>query len=884
MARYLIPPKTKRDTTFIKNITFKDIIVFGIGIVLAALAVSANMPVIKWLLVVVILLFSLVLCLKWGKYHKGYEWAPIIFNYVTSKKKYTQAQISDLYNFKNENGVVELYGNYAGVLEIAPIEFLLYSQQKQENVISKFAFALRYISKGSIVKIERPIDYGSYIERYKKRYKEITQEKNSYIEKLKAALGNAYNEDELNLAEFNSRLQIIQENIKFLEFANTEKKINTEVFYFVFYDKDKTSLENIINDTSEKFSGLGLVPKRLTSSEVTTFLQYFVYKEEKTPGSFELPAVTVDKNFLKLGEEKWNIATIGEYPVFAEGNAWAYSLFSVPGTNVVINFGNAEKDKVVKSVDKTIQELKYRYLNEKYASGHQDLEIQVQSLMTLLQQFKLGNESIHNVNVYVMYKNEQAQAVTQAFAGGGFMLNRLKFRQFEAFASMLPFVSKELLPGFSRHIQSATLAAAFPFVNNLFMDKEGDYLGDFRYPIFWDMWERGQHRVNSNLFEVGQSGNGKTVTLKKLLMQQRLRGVKVFALDCEGEYSYMAQMLGGQTVEMSGGSKINPFQIYPSVNTEGVKTVGEVSQQCAFLSEWFKVILPLDYDTKAILNNFIAQMYSDAKITDETDLSKLKDKDYPTFDTLIKLTEKKAKLSTNAAEKPAAQRLLIRLQEFTKNGIYSSLWNGTTTLDINNDFIVFDFQQLFANSNTEICNAQMQLLMRMLMREVIKVQKTNESTGSSNRVIVLVDEAHRYISKQFPVALDTLEQFARRIRKYDGAIIIATQNIDDFIGTSEEMKAKASAIINNCQYSMLFGLKADDVNKVQQLYAQYGGGLTPEEINFLSTAQRGQALFLVEPEKRSVVNVGLMPGEWPYIEKPKPKNLETNPAEDPTAA
>ena len=153
------------------------------------------------------------------------------------------------------------------------------------------------------------------------------------------------------------------------------------------------------------------------------------------------------------------------------------------------------------------------------------------------------------------------------------------------------------------------------------------------------------------------------------------------------------------------------------------------------------------------------------------------------------------------------------------------------------------------------------------MQETIRNKDHNEATGEKTRVIILVDEAHRYISPRFPIALDTLEQFARRIRKYDGALIVATQNIDDFVGTSEEMRSKASAVINNCQYSMLFGLKADDINKVQDLYSNYGGGLTAEEVDFLAKAELGQMLLLAEPERRTIVQVKLMPDEKQYIER-----------------
>jgi type IV secretory pathway VirB4 component len=278
----------------------------------------------------------------------------------------------------------------------------------------------------------------------------------------------------------------------------------------------------------------------------------------------------------------------------------------------------------------------------------------------------------------------------------------------------------------------------------------------------------------------------------------------------------------------------------------------------------------MDLDTKAELDNKIKELYGEYKINDHTDLSKLKAADFPTFDTLHKKVAKDMSAKgLHEYELNCLRKLNNYLNLFSSNGNYARLWNGATSLDIVGDFVVFDFQQLFANSNREVCNAQMMLVMRLLMREVINVQKRNEEMGLKERVLVLVDEVHRYISQQFPIALDTIYQFAKRIRKYGGSLIVATQNIGDYLGSTEEVRTMATGIINNCQYNMIFGLKADDINKARDLYANYGDGLTPDEIQFLTGAKRGHMLFMVEPEKREVIKVSLLPGEEKYLIPPE---------------
>ena len=871
--RRLIPPKTRNRATLYRGITYIDVLVFLIFLVLSALAISTNLGFFKLVLSLGLLAIGFGLCLNWGKDLKGYDWIIIAWKYINKKRKYSKKEVKEFLDFKIENNVIDLYGTLAGVVEVTPIEFLLYKHSKQMQVINQFANTLRYVRCGSIVKIEKPIDYAKYIERYERFITELEQEKETLLN-LENKESKETEIDEATAKELKSieaRIEILKKNVDFLKHVNTEDKINAEVFYFVVYENSQKNLDATLQDVKSRLTNIGLKPRQLQTEELGDFLNCFVYKKPLEKGrEFELPAIREKKTHILLDGEKWNVASIGKYPVFAEGNSWASSLCTVAGTNVVINFKNANKDTVTKNINKAIKELKYRYLSEKTPSGQQELQIQVEALLTLLQQFSLGNESIHDVNVYVMYKDTEATKVKQAFHSLGFSLDRLILRQQDGFVSMLPFVSNDMLDRYSRNFQGDTLSASFPFVNNLFMDENGDYLGDFRYPVFFDLWERGKNRVNSNLCILGQSGGGKTFCQKKLLMQQRLRGTRVFALDCEHEYNYLANNLGGQIVEMSGGSTINPFQIFvaPNEDVEDRRADGEVTSQCGFLSEWFKTLFDMDIDTKSALDNCIVEMYEKCKITDKTDLTKLKPSDYPTFDTLKELiNEKLNSKSIKSYDEQLFRKLSNYISLFVGNGIYARFWNGVTELDISNDFTIFDFQKLFANSNKELCNAQMLLLMRLLMQETIRNKDHNEATGEKTRVIILVDEAHRYISPRFPIALDTLEQFARRIRKYDGALIVATQNIDDFVGTSEEMRSKASAVINNCQYSMLFGLKADDINKVQDLYSNYGGGLTAEEVDFLAKAELGQMLLLAEPERRTIVQVNLMPDEKQYIER-----------------
>jgi hypothetical protein len=876
--RRIIPPKTRVGTNIAKNFSLFDLLVSAIFLFFSALCASSQIPLkLIWSLLIIIIGAGSINA--YGAY-KGYQWLNVLRKHLISKKKYTAKDLERLTELDISDDNISLCGRFASVIEISPIEFILFKLAKQEQIIIQYAELIKSIKTGSIVKIEKPIDFSKYINRYEARLKTVQEERQRFIdaEKAKSLFAHKiFNLEALNLTQYDSSIDILSQAVNFLYYNNTDSKINAEVFNFVLYAGSREQLRNTENDLLAKLFALGLQPHKLNTVEINTFLNSFIGKEDIS-GDFKCPNIAQKASEMTVNGAAKKIFTIGRYPVFSEGNHWASAFFTVPSTVAVLNFSSGDTEKVKKSINKTINELQYRFYKERQATEQQSLRDQVDALRLLLQQFDYNNEGIHKVNFYIMTdaKTEEYKKVKDAIEPSGFKLNPLTCKQFDAWLSMFPGVYNDLIPEFARELQSTTFSAAFPFVNNLFLDNYGEYLGDFRYPIFFDMWQRDTKRVNSNACIIGQSGSGKTYLQKKLIMQQRVAGTKVFVLDCESEYGYMTEQLGGNTIEMTGGDNgvINPFQVFPSFAPiadeldAARRQAGDVTNQRIFLSEWFKSLLPMDIDTRTALDTKIKEMYERFKIDDSTNLEKLSAKDFPTFNDLHKLVGEAMKAKNiHEYDLNCLRRLNNYLALFSEGGNFARLWNGKTSLNIVSDFVVFDFQQLFANSNREVCNAQMLLLMRLLMREVINVQKSNENTGKKERVLVLVDEAHRYISAQFLIALDTLEQFARRIRKYSGSLIVATQNITDFIGSTEEMKAKASAIINNCQYNMLFSLKADDINKVQELYANYGDGLNSDEVQFLTTAKLGQMLFLAEAEKRQVVKVSLLPGEERYLIK-----------------
>ena len=104
----------------------------------------------------------------------------------------------------------------------------------------------------------------------------------------------------------------------------------------------------------------------------------------------------------------------------------------------------------------------------------------------------------------------------------------------------------------------------------------------------------------------------------------------------------------------------------------------------------------------------------------------------------------------------------------------------------------------------------------------------------------------------------TFDQIARRIRKYHGAFMPATQSIHDFIGDDESVRS-ATAIFNNCQYQLVGMLKEDDLTTYLKLF--YQNPLTDTQKEFLMKAVMGEFLLTINSKKRLRLAVMATPME-----------------------
>ena len=874
----IVPRRTKVKLEFVRGFTAIDLLLAAIAAVVLIVLIAANFSGHIWV-AMVWAIFAIAMFFKIADSDRFYVTITHLVRFSMQKKKYEKTPKSGKSNIKNIIPFESIYqdrcisyGNYyAEVLEVKPILFELLNEYNQNNVIDiGFGNALRRLDDNQvceIVKINKAMVLDNFAYNENRKYDRL--------------LDQLY-EHQMSQEEVDARAPIFEERVAFIEDRNRNNKIYKDYFYLVVLGKDIEALENTVNGMAASLA-TALTPvttRRLTGSELSIFLRANYNREfnerelESVPFSEYINWATPDK--IKFSSARYNIDgnyyrtyAITEYPLQV-GNAWGASFFLLDRTKVVMKFKKAPKFESEKKIDKAIMDMETRLYKTGKSSTRIEITTHLQTLRNLLAELKNNNQQLYDVNTFITCEEAARKDVKAVLKQEGFKFTELFARQIDAFIST-GISMRDNIKELQRGIPTYTLAGVFPFVSSELQDENGFYLGDNEYPVFVDFFKRDAQRVNSNMMIIGKSGSGKSFATKTLLANFAADNTKIFICDPEKEYAKLTDSLKGKLIDVGSSLQgiINPFHVIRALDKdedekvkydengneiEEEKKDDSFNQHLQFLEQFFRTILEgISSDAFEIINSLVLDLYARFNIDETTELKNLTPNDYPTFDDLYALLQERLK---TAKEEFTLNNLRVAeayIRKFAKGGRNSNLWNGPTSIETNENFVCFNFQSLIAGNNDMLTNAQMLLVFKYIENEIINNKDYNKIHNTNRKIIVVVDEAHTFINPKYPIALNFMTAMAKRIRKYGGMQVVITQNINDFVG-SEEIKRQSTAVINACQYSLIFSLSPNDVNDLIELYKN-SGGINREERNRIVSAQVGQAFVITAPTARTMVQI-----------------------------
>ena len=294
-----------------------------------------------------------------------------------------------------------------------------------------------------------------------------------------------------------------------------------------------------------------------------------------------------------------------------------------------------------------------------------------------------------------------------------------------------------------------------------------------------DFDRRDDDKTNSNILILGNSGQGKSFLMKLLLTNLRESGKSVISLDAEQEYEELTENLGGCYVDlMSGKYIINPLE--PKAWSDDIDEDGDapeafrkstrLSQHISYLKDFFRSYKGFTDAHIDALEILVSRLYSNFGITDHTDYSRLKPTDYPIMEDLYKLVEDEYLKYENGSKSLFTEELLREICLGINSmcqGAESKFFNGHTNIS-DDKFICFGVKGLM-DSNKKLKDAMLFNILSYMNHKLL----TNGSTVAS------IDELYLFLTNL--TAIEYIRNAAKRVRKKDSSIILASQNIEDFL-------------------------------------------------------------------------------------------------------
>ena len=847
----IIPKKSKIKNTVWKCYSLSNILV-ALVIFIIVFILLTNNNIFMGIILLLISICGFIPTTDGLLYEIGFSFLKFVF----SNKKYNKSNLDKLLTIKEitQNGIIRYNDNsISRVLRIGQKNFGIENQYEQDNDIEFFASALKQIELGievDLVKIDRPVNFDNF----------------------SFELFNKINDNEKNIKKDDVqkiRGNILNHRIDYIDNLNNVFKKYASNYYLVVYAKKTEELELAVNNISSEINKAGLDVNGLNQKEVAVFLKYnYTYEFDER----EVNNISIDEliewvnpksiqfksnSFIVDGIET-STSIITEYPLKVK-NAWGSNIFNIPNTKVVMRIKPIEKYKAIKRIDQCISELEAKQALSERASESKEVTIHKESLYSLLTSLQAENENLLDVSIIFTsynYNNDFCfrKKSKNILTSENFKISNLYGQQLDGFVSS-SITPNNNLTKYETGINSSTLAAIFPFVRTAIMEENGVVLGKNKnndYPFILNIWKRGNLYQNSNAIVIGKSGSGKSFFLKNLIVNEWSNKTRIIICDPEAEYVYLTKNLKGEVIDIGNASegRINPFHIYQVLSEDGKKTNSMVTfnTHLKVLESFFKIVLEgATNDVIELINNLVVELYESKNINGNTNFMKLKPTDYPIFTDLLELVKNKENDKLSIMDKKLYKMVELYLQKFVV-GRYSDIWNASSTLSTSSNIINFNFQSLFVNKNNTVANAQMLLVFRFIEQEIINARENNNI-----KTLIICDEAHLFIDPKYPIALDFFYQMNKRIRKYHGAFIPATQNISDW-NSNEELRNKTTTIFKNSQYMFIFKLSAPDMKDILDIY-KVGETFNEEEQRIIITLNTGECFFIGSSELKSCVKV-----------------------------
>lgn len=391
--------------------------------------------------------------------------------------------------------------------------------------------------------------------------------------------------------------------------------------------------------------------------------------------------------------------------------------------------------------------------------------------------------------------------------------------QEEAFCSVLPVgnsasIDKEKNLQIRRTLSSSATSGFMPFNSKELLHEGGLYYGQNKMTQNLIIFDRRKLK-NPNGFILGVPGSGKSMTAKLEIIYSVLQTEdEILILDPEGEYTALAEMLGGEVIYISENSKthINPLDLIenPVTDDKDEEKYDPIKAKLSFLLSFFTTIMgnqEMSPIQKTIIDNVMRETYKNHKA--------------PTFKEYYEELEKYEEAAVD--EVKASARYLKQTLHLYVHGSMN-VFSNPSNVNINKRLVVYNIKELGENLRT----LGMMIVLENLWDRVAKNRANNTGTR------IYIDEM--YLMFKSEQSATFFYELYKRARKWGGIPTGITQNVEDLLRSEE-----ARSMLANTQFVVMMSQNATDREQLAHLLK-----ISNDTMDYVTNARAGNGLLYAD--------------------------------------
>ncbi len=392
---------------------------------------------------------------------------------------------------------------------------------------------------------------------------------------------------------------------------------------------------------------------------------------------------------------------------------------------------------------------------------------------------------------------------------------------------------------------SSQMRTVFCMTNYEIYDPEGYWLGinaDTGAAVCPNNFNTTRYK-NGNMVLIGTSGAGKTFTQQVIGTRSFFNGQRVFSIIPVKGYEYEdgCKMVDGTFIRYYPGSDdcVNIMELRPegefdrSIFDKEDKDVAKAKNGSLVAKKTTMLIIWLQLQTHE--ENIDPTVYSELqaaipKVYEKFGITKDNNSIYDS-DGKIKKMPILGDLYEELVQHKTLEKYAKILSGTWINGNFRNM-NGQTNVDLSKRYIVFDCDERYIGANLLPC----------CLFSSFDFVNTSVAENPLSKDMVILDEVWKML--ELPSCAEQVKSMIKLIRGYGGYVLLATQEINDFINHSN---GYGTSVLSNTEIKIILNMNNNELPLVKEPI-----GLTDEECNKIKKFDRGEILFISKKDRAYV--------------------------------